>query len=42
MAVISRLIVKKIKVVTRSKNVFLICVVNALVYEKMMSFCKTI
>ena len=24
------------------QNVFLICVVNALVYEKMMSFCKTI
>ena len=41
MAVISRVIVKKIKVGTRSKNVFLICVANV-VYEKMMSFCKTI
>ena len=41
MAVISRVIVKKIKVGTRSKNVFLICVATV-VYEKMMSFCKTI
>ena len=42
MAVISRVIVKKMKVGTRSKNVSLICVVNVLVYEKMMRFCKTV
>ena len=40
-AVISRVIVKKMKAGTRSKYFFLICVVNVLVYEK-MSFCKTI
>ena len=42
MAVISIVIVKKMKVGTRFKNVFLIYVVNVLVSEKMMSFCKTI
>ena len=40
MAVILRVIVKKMKVGTRSKNVFLICAVNVLVHEKMISFCK--